>query len=98
MEQAKQKLWANIIESVNNIWPSIQVIYEYKYLIKATVEAIQKIKKELSKKPEEANEIIKFLNSKNKQELEEIGISDRTYTILEVRKVISKRNLMIQLE
>ena len=61
-------------------------------------EAIHKVKEELGKKPEEANEIIKYLNSKNKQELEEIGISDRTETILEVRKVISKRNLMVQLE
>ena len=30
--------------------------------------------------------------------MEEIGISDRTETILEVRKVISKRNLKVQLE
>ena len=43
-------------------------------------------------------EIIKFLNSKNKQELDEIGITDRTETILEVRKVISKKNFMTQLE
>ena len=78
LAQAKQQLWANIIESVNDIWPSIQVIYEQKDLIKATSEAIQKIKEELGKKPKEANEIIKFLNSKNKQELEEIGISDKT--------------------
>ena len=61
-------------------------------------EPIQKIKEELGKKPEEANDIIKFLNSKTRQELEEIGISDRTETILEVRKVISKIKLMIQLE
>ena len=59
-------LWANIIESVNDIWPSIQVIYEQTDLIKDAGEAIQKIKEELGKKLEEANEIIKFLNSKNK--------------------------------
>ena len=52
----------------------------------------------LGKKPEEALEIIKFLNSKNKQELKEIGITDKTETILEFRKVISKKNLMTQLE
>ena len=44
MAQAKQQLWANIIESINDIWPSIQVIYQQKYLIKAAGEAIQKIK------------------------------------------------------
>ena len=98
MAHVKQQLWSNIIESVNDIWPSIQVIYEQKDLVKSTRESIQKIKEELGKKPEEALEIIKFLNSKNRQELEEIGINDRTETILEVRKVISKKNLMIQLE
>ena len=98
MAQFRQQLWANIIEAVNDIWPSIQVIYEQKYLVKSTRESIQKIKEELGKKPKEALEIIKFLNSKNRQELEEIGIDDRTKTILEVRKVISKKNLMIQLE
>ena len=66
--------------------------------MKSTKEEIPKKKEELGKKPEEALEIIKFLNSKNKQELEEIGITDRTETILEVRKVISKKNLMTQLE
>ena len=34
----------------------------------------------------------------NKYELEELGITDRTGTILEVKKVITKRNLMMQLE
>lgn len=98
LSQAKQQLWANSINSVNDIWPSIQVIFEQKDLIKEATESIQRVKEELGKKPNEANEIIKFLDSKNKQELEEIGISDKTETILEVKKVITKRNLMIQLE
>ena len=64
MAKIKKKLRANIIESVNDIWSSIQVIYEQRDLIKEAGEAIQKIKEELGKRPEEANEIIKFLNSK----------------------------------
>lgn len=98
LSQEKQQLWANIINSVNDIWPSVQVIFEQKDLIKEATEAIQNVKEELGKKSEEANEIVKFLNSKNKKELEEIDISDRTKIILEVKKVISKRNLMVQLE
>ena len=98
LAQVKQQLWANIINSVNDIWPSIEVIFEQKVLIKEASESIQKVKEELGKKPKEATEIIKFLNSKNKQELEEIGISDKNETILEVRKVISNRNIMTQLE
>jgi len=86
LAQAKQQLWANIINSVNDIWPSIQVIFEQKDLIKEATEAIQKVKEELGNKPKEANEIIKFLNYKNKQELEEIGMSDRTETILDVKR------------
>ena len=78
MAQIIQKLWANIIEAFNDIFPSIQVIYEKKYLVKSAKEAIQKIKEEFGKKPEEALEIIKFLNSNYKQQIEEIGNNDRT--------------------
>ena len=76
--KVKKQLWANIIKSVNDIWPSIQVIFKKKDLIKESSEAIQKFKEELGNKTEEATKIIKFLNSKNKHELEEIGISDKT--------------------
>jgi len=48
--------------------------------------------------PEDATRLIHFLNSKKKYELQELDIEDRTKTILEVRKVLSKRNLMLNLE
>jgi len=48
--------------------------------------------------PEEATKLINFLNSKNKYKLEEIGIEDKTGTILEVKKVLTKRSLMQNLE
>ena len=63
-------MWDNIINSINDIFPSMQVILEQKELIKEASDAIQKVKEELGKKPKEATEIIKFLNSKNKQEFE----------------------------
>ena len=66
LAQAKKQLWENIIKYVNDIWPSIQVIFEQNYLIKEASNAIQKVKEDLGKKPDEATEIIKFLNSKNK--------------------------------
>ena len=40
----------------------------------------------------------KFLNTKNKYQLEELGIQDRTGTILEIKKVFTKRTLMQNLE
>ena len=80
--QAKEQLWANIIDSVNDIWPSIQVMFEHNDLIKEATKYIQKVEEEFGNKSEEANEIMKFLNSNKKQELEEIGISGKTITIL----------------
>lgn len=49
-------------------------------------------------KPSKATDVIKVLNSKNKEEIEDINISKRTTTILEIKKVLQKRNLIIQLE
>jgi hypothetical protein len=46
----------------------------------------------------QANKIIKFLNSKTKEELEELKIEDRIETFLEVERVLTKRGLMLQLE
>lgn len=49
-------------------------------------------------KPEDANRLIHFLNSKNRYELQELNIEDRIETILEITKVLSKRILMLNLE
>ena len=67
-------------------------------LIKVATKAIQKIKEELGDMPEDATKLIHFLNSKKKYELQELDIEDRTEKNLEVRKVLSKRNLMINLD
>jgi len=96
--QTKEMLWANIIDSVNDIWPSIQLIFEQIELVKIVTKAIQKVREELGDKPEDANRLIHFLNNKNRYELHELNIEDRTEAILEIRKVLSKRNLMLNLE
>lgn len=49
-------------------------------------------------KPKEATRVIKVLNSKTKQELQEINVSDRTSTILEIKKVLQNKNLLTQLK
>ena len=96
--QTKEILWANIIDSVNDIWSSIQVIFKQTELVKVATEAMQKVREELGDIPEDANQLIHFLNNKNRYELHELGIEDRTKAILEVKKVISKRNHMLNLE
>ena len=67
--KAKEKLWGNIIDSINDIWASIQFIIEKIDLIKYATKAIEKVKTRLRDMPKEVERIIHFLNSKNKYEL-----------------------------
>ena len=48
--------------------------------------------------PTEANKIIRFINLKNKEEMEDLNIEDRMENILEVKITLTKRGLMLQLE
>jgi len=56
--QSKLMLWANIIDYVNDIWPSIQVIFEQTELLKVAIKAIQKVKEDLGDQPKDANRLI----------------------------------------
>ena len=53
--QTKEMLWANIIDYVNDIWPSIQAIFEQTKLVRVATEAIQKVREDLGDQPEDAN-------------------------------------------
>lgn len=44
------------------------------------------------------NKLIKILNSRNRYELEELGVVDRKATILQVKKVLTKKRLNVKLE
>ena len=66
---------------MNEIWPSIQIIFEQKDLIGLVSDAIEKSNKDLVGMPETTNHIIIFLNSNHRFELEALGVEDRT-TIL----------------
>ena len=96
--RTKEMLWANIIDFVNDIWPSIQVIFEQTKLVKVAIEAIQKVREELGDKPRDENRLIHLLNSKKRYELHELGIEDRIEAILEIKNILSKRNIMLNLE
>ena len=76
----------------------IQIMFEQNELVQRRKQAIEKIRVELGDRPTQENEIIKFLNSKNREELEEVKIEDRIETILEVKRVLTKRGLILQLE
>ena len=42
LEEIKEILWANIIQSINDVWPSIQIMYEQNDLIKLALEEVLK--------------------------------------------------------
>jgi len=67
-------------------------------LLQRSKQAIEKIRVELGDMPTQANEIIIFLNSKTREDLEELKIEDKIETILEVKRVLTKRGIMLQLE
>jgi hypothetical protein len=98
LSEAKENIWIDICKSMTKIWPLIQIMFEKHELVQRSRQAIDKIRGELGERPTKANEIIIFLNSKTREELEALEIEDRTETILEVKKVLTKRGLMLQLE
>ena len=75
---AKENIWVDIRKSMEEIWPFIQIIFEQHEMVQNAREAIGKIREEIGERPTEATELIRFLNSKNNQELETMEIEDRT--------------------
>jgi len=98
LAEAKETVWMDILDSMNGIWPCTQIIFEQKELIEKSTKTVTEVREKLGDMPTKASNIIKFMNSKNKYELEELGINDRTSTILEVKKVLTKINIITQLE
>jgi hypothetical protein len=98
LAEVKELVWTDISKSINEIWPMVQIMFEQNELLERSKQAVEKIRMELGDMPAQANEIIRFLNSKTREELEELKIEDRTETILEVKRVLTKRGLMLQLE
>ena len=91
-------MWEEITEAIKDIWPYIKIVFDQKDLLEKAQQVVETISKQLEDMPEIASDIIKFLNSKDNYELEEPGINYKTTTILEVKKIITKKNLILQLE
>jgi hypothetical protein len=98
LAEVKELVWTDISKSINEIWPMVQIMFEQNELLERSKQAMEKIRTDLGDMPAQANDIIRFLNSKTREELEELKIEDRTETILEVKRVLTKRGLMLQLE
>ena len=96
--EAENRIWQNINVNIAYMWPSIQITFEQEEIVQIVKTTIQNIEPDLEHRPEEAQRIITLLNSNTKDELEDVNIPDRTQTTMEVKRVLSKNNLMIQLE
>jgi hypothetical protein len=88
--EAKENIWMDTSKSINKIWPMVQIMFDKHELVLRSRQAIDKIKGELGEIPTKANEIIKFLNSKIGEEMEDLKVEDRIETIFEVNRVLTK--------
>jgi len=78
LDHAKEIIWNNIIEEIDEIWPCIQIIFEQKELMEKEKQTIATRNDQLGEILITTNNIIKFLNSKNRYELDDLGVDDRT--------------------
>lgn len=96
--EAKQRIQHNINVNIIELWLSFQIIFQQDDLVQRVKPVVEKTKDAIKQKPGEAHKIIKMVNSKTRYELEEVQIQDKTCTIMEVKGILTKNNLMIQLE
>jgi hypothetical protein len=68
LAEVKESVWMGITKSVNEIWPMVQIMFKKNELVQRSKDAIEKIRAELGEMPTEATKIIKFLNSKTREE------------------------------
>ena len=78
LAEAKENIWMDISKSMNEIWTMVQIMFEQNELVIRSRLVIEKIKGELGEMTSKSNEIIKFLSSKMREELEDLKIEDRT--------------------
>ncbi len=87
-----------IVSSLYNIWESIEIIVEQEELLEQARGPIDEIKDGMGNKPSQPRNIIKFLNTKTREELEELGIKDIIDSFLQTIIVMVKENLMLQMK
>lgn len=59
---------------------------------------VQKMKVDIEQRHEKAQKIMRMLNSKTRDELEELNIQDRIQIVMDVKRVLTKKNIMVQLD
>jgi hypothetical protein len=62
--------------------------------VNAPFSNIKIIANELEDNPEMANDIIKFLNCRTKEEMREFNFNDRKITIMDSKRVLTKKRML----
>lgn len=96
--EIKTILWTKIGQSITDRWTSIQNIHDQIELIGIAQFETQKSRALLANKPEQANQLIHFLNTHTIEQLAALDIRNRTDTISIVKKVLTMRNFLQTLE
>jgi hypothetical protein len=74
LSEAKENIWMDISKTMEEIWPFIQFFFEHHELVQRFRQEIEKRREELGERPTEAIELIRFLNSNTKEELEALKL------------------------
>ena len=98
LAKVKKILWAEIGQAITDQWESIETIHEQMDLISLAQFENQKARASLGNMPELANRMIQILNTRTSAQLVEIGIRNRTDTILLIKRVFTLRNYVQTLE
>ena len=96
--EIKIVLWANIGQSITDQWQYIETIHEQLELIAKAQREIQRSRASLGNIPEVANRMINVLNNRTSAQLATMGISNKTETILLIKRVLTLRSLVQTLE
>ncbi|MCY6524868.1 hypothetical protein, partial [Actinobacillus pleuropneumoniae] len=78
MAEIKRILWNKITQNMIKQWKSLKTIHEHMDLIVQAQIDIQRAKTALGNRPEQASQMIDFLNRQDKDELAAVGITNRT--------------------
>jgi len=96
--EIKKVLWAKIGQSITDQWQYIETIHEHIDLIGRAHKENQKARAALGNMPEIANRMINVLNNRTGPQLAAMGISNRTDTILLIKRVLTLRTLVQTLD
>jgi len=98
ISEVKKILWAKIGQSITYQWQSIEAIHDQIELIKVAQFENMKARASLGNMPEIENRMIQVLNNRTSTQLVEMGIRNRTDTILLIKRVLTLRSYVQALD